>query len=336
MRCLSSAKRLAVPVATFGAFALCISGAARANGPDHLAVGQDHFFNQEFALAADSFRQFRERDPANPTAHVLLAKALLYQELERLELINTSAFRDDQIYNGVTKPKPARSATARIVAAIRGGQALCERRLDADEGDVEALHGLAQLHAIRANHEYMVEKAYFKALANGKRGRALSYRVGKLRPEFVDGLLVAGLDEYVLGSLPWALRILIALSGYRGRKKRGAELIARVAAEGTENRNDARALLAMLHQRERRPLEAAQEFLALAEDFPRAYTFRLEAAAMFMAAGKRREALEIFNEVERKRASGTDRHERMPPRLSAALARRIEGLERDLARPQGP
>ena len=330
MRCLFSARRLAVWVVAFSSLALGHRGAAWANGPDHLAIGQDHFFNHEYGLAAHSFRQFREREPTNPTAHVLLAKALLYQELHRLGMISTSAFRDDGHYNSGDKPKPEESAVARILLTLREGQALCKRRLEADGSDVWALNGLAQLHAVRANHELMVEKAYFKALANGRRGRALSYRVGRLRPEFVDGLLVAGLAEYLLGSLPWALRALIALSGYRGSKKKGAELIARVATEGTENRNDARALLAMLHQRERRPLEAARVFRSLAEDFPRAYTYRLEVAAMHMAAGQRQAALEIFREVERKRASGEDRYDRMPRRLAAALARRIEGLERAL------
>lgn len=301
---------------------------------DRLALGQDHFYNLEYELAIQSFERLRDQDPTNPTAHVLLAKALLYRELDRLGMINTSAFRDDEQYNSVKKPKKDEDAAAEIVGAIRDGQAVCRRRLEADPSDVRALHGLSQLHALRANHELMVEKAYLKALANGRRGRALSYQVGELEPEFVDGLLVAGLDEYILGSLPWALRALIALSGYRGSKKKGTELIARVAEDGTENRDAARVLLAMLHQRERRALKAAKVFRELAKDFPRAYTYRLEAAAMHMAAGEFPEALQMFREVERKRAGGEERYDRMPQRMAEALARRIESLERKVAETQ--
>ena len=326
-----SASRLATLIAALGGLALATRGLAGAPSPDQLAVGQDHFYNLEYALAIQEFERLRDQESTNPTAHVLLAKGLLYHELDRLRMVSTSAFRDDKQYNAGPKPKPDDGAVARILAAIREGQALCKRRLEADPGDVRALHALAQLHALRANHELLIERSYFKALANGRRGRALSYRVGELQPEFVDGLLVAGLDEYILGSLPWPLRALIALSGYRGNKKKGAAIITQVAEEGTENRDVARALLAMLHQRERQPLEAARVFRAMAHDFPRAYTYRLEAAAMHLVAGERAEALRLFREIERKRASGEDRFERMPRRMAEALARRIDGLERDLA-----
>ena len=328
LRCLFSARLGAIAL---GGLALAGSGSAAESGSDLWQVGQDHFFNQEDELAVGRFRRLREREPANPRAYVSLSKALLYQELDRLEMISTSSFRDDEEYNAPKKPKPDEAAIARIEATLSEGQALCKARLEADQDDITGLNSLAQLHAIRANHELMIKKAYFKALSNGRRGRALSYRVGHLRPEFVDGLLVAGLDEYILGSLPWPIRALIALSGYRGSKKKGARLIARVATEGTQTRNEARALLAMLHSRERRPLEAAKVFLSLAEDFPRAYTYRLEAAAMHLAAGRKETALEMFREIERRRASGENRYDRMPSRLSAALGRRIKSLERDLA-----
>ena len=330
MRCLSSAKRIAATAAVCG----CLCSDSLRSATDHLAAGRERFFNQEYALAADSFRTARAERRESPTAHVSLAKALLYQEFSRMGLVGTSAFRDDEQYNASTKPKPDASAGERILAALREGQSLCERLLETSPSDPNALHGLAQIHALHANYEFMLKKAYFRALASGRRARALSYRLGKLRPDFVDGLLVAGLDEYIVGSLPWALRALIALSGYRGSKKRGAQLIARVAMEGTENRNDARILLALLHRREGRPLEAAKLFLSLARDFPRAYTYRLEAASMHMAARNPREALAIFREVERKRATREDRYDSMPSRLAAALARRIERLQQDLAERQ--
>lgn len=312
-------------------WALAILVLPASEGADPYAGGNDHYFNREFEEAVEWFRHQAEKEPQNPTVRFLLGKALLYKELHRLGLVGTSAFGGDKEYNSIKKPKPDPNANALIRETFAGGRELCEQILETRPDDRNALYTLARVLALRAGFEFMVTKAYFKALASGRRARAVSYKVGELHPEFVDGVLVAGLDEYILGSLPWAVRALIALSGYRGNKRKGAEIIARVASEGSESRNEARVLLALVHRKERRYAEAAAVFRSLAEDFPRAYTYVLESAAMHVASGDKRKALALFREVERKRVAGEDRYDRMSGRLAAALARRIEGIEKDLA-----
>ena len=312
------------------AFAVSLLGPAAMPGADDRDVGYNHYSNREFELAVASFVRLLEREPEDPVAHVLLSKALLYQELGRLGIVGTGAFRGDEQYRNVAKPKPNAQASKRILATLERGMRHCEQILERDADDRTALHSLAQLYALRAGHELMVAKAYLKALASGRRAKLLSYRVGELYPDFPDGLLVAGIYEYTLGSVPWAVKALIALSGYRGKKKQGAEIIARVAELGRESRYEARLLLALTHRKERRYLAAAEAFQALADDFPRAYSLRLEAADLYESARKRREALHLFQEVRRKRASGADRYNRIPERVAAALDRRIADLEQDL------
>lgn len=334
-RCLRySCSRSAAPIAAT-ALGLATLGApppASGSGGDLPALGQDQFFNQEYDLAAQTFRQLADEAPGDATSHILLAKALLYSELERLDLISTSAFNGDPRYTDFERPKPDARTGERITSALATAEQLCDRALERDPLDSAALYDLARVHALRANFQLMVRKAYFKALASGKRGRSLSYRVGQLDPDFPDGLLVAGLNELVVGSLPWAVRAVIALSGYRGNKRKGLRIIAKVAAEGTVNRHDARALLVLAHRKQGRAADAARELEALARDFPRAYTYRLEAAAMRLASGEKRGALEAFLEVRRKLRAGEDRFDRMPRRLAEALDRRIASLTDELAR----
>lgn len=320
-----------MPAAVRGcACAVALLAVPAAAADDPFAAGNAHYFNREFDEAVESFRQVVARAPADPAAHFLLAKALLYQELNRLGMVGTSAFGHDKEYNSFEKPKPEPEHNAMIRGSLDRASELCERQLEADPHDRDALYTLARAVALRGAFQFMVAKAYFKALASGRRARALSYKVARLHPDFVDGQLVAGLDEYILGSLPWAARALIALSGYRGNKKKGAEMIARVATEGTASRSEARVLFALVHRRERRHADAADAFRSLAEDFPRAYTFMLEAAAMQVAAGDKEEALATFREVERKRAAGESRYGRMPERVAAALGRRIADLESEI------
>lgn len=295
------------------------------------AAGLDHYVNREFGLAVAAFERHLANEQDSPEAHLLLTKALLYQELDRLGFVGTRAFRGDRKYRSAEKPKPDARINLRILDALEKGQQACERVLAESGDDREALHSLAQLYLVQATHQYFVAKAYFKALASGRQARELSYRIGELYPDFPDGLLVAGFQEYIVGKLPWALRVMIAMRGYGGNKKKGIQLVERVAQEGVENRAEARILLAVIYRWERPPEEAAAAFARLAEDFPRAYMFPLEAADLYESARQRALALELFGEVSRKQKSGENRFDRMSERMAGALGRRIEALQRALS-----
>lgn len=295
------------------------------------AAGLDHYLNREFGLAVAAFERHLANERDSPEAHLLLTKALLYQELDRLGFVGTRAFRGDRKYRSAEKPKPDARINRRILDALEKGRRACERVLVESGDDRQALHSLAQLHLVRATYEYFVAKAYFKALASGRQARELSYRIGELYPDFPDGLLVAGFQEYIVGRLPWALRVMIAMRGFGGSKKKGIELVERVAQEGVENRNEARILLAVIYRWEDPPEDAAEAFASLAEDFPRAYMFPLEAADLYESAREKAMALELFEEVSRKQRSGENRFDRMSERMAAALGRRIEALERALS-----
>lgn len=332
-RCWSSISRRAVPrglALCLATVALSAGSAGQVAGSDLLALGQDHYYNQEYDQAVATFERLREEDRQNPRAYTLLAKGLLYREFSRLRLLDTGVFRGDPDFYEGTKPKPDPATNAAILGVFQEGRNLCQRLLREDGANRVALHGLAQLHALRASFELMIGKDYFGALASGRRARGLGYRVAQLHPEFIDGSLVAGLDEYMLGSLPWPVRALIALSGYRGRKKKGLQMIERVASEGQQNRHDARMLLTLVYRRERRYMDAARVFASLARDFPRAYAFPLEEAAMHRAVDDRAKAIAVLREVDRMRASGENNFGRMPASWAAALGRTIEMLEEEL------
>ena len=177
-----------------------------AAGARYRAAGIDHYYNHEYQLAVDSFGRLVALEPENPNAYVRLAQAQLHLELDRLRMLDTSAFRGDEVYYANEKPKPDRQAAARFLRTVRKGGLLCDRWLRSDRNDPRALHGLAQLLALRANYEFMISKAYFAALSSGRRAKRLSYRLAKRHPDVVDGLLVAGLQEYIVGSLPWPVR----------------------------------------------------------------------------------------------------------------------------------
>lgn len=303
---------------------LCAAASAAA---DDRAAGHDHYFNLEYDEAAAAYERALQAEPDDPALCNHLAAAVLYKELNRLGMLETSAFKGDNRFLRSSKPKPDPDVKDKIFDWLERGRLFAAGRLEEDPGDRGALFAVSHNYALRANYQFMVEKAYFRALRNGGRARKFSNRLRKSHPDFVDADLVAGVQEYVIGSLPWAVRALIAFGGVRGNKAKGAAMVARVAREGGLARDEARSLMALLHRREGRPLEAAKMLAALLRDYPRNYLLQLEMAAMYLDAGDERRALEIFKEIQRKYEADEQRFARMPPRLAAALERRIEKLE---------
>jgi hypothetical protein len=84
--------------------------------------------------------------------------------------------------------------------------------------------------------------------------------------------------DYIVGALPFPVKLVAGLFGAHGSKKRGLATVERVAKEGRGARDQARTLLVILYAREKRYVEAAGLARQLSAKYPRNYLYGLEAA----------------------------------------------------------
>lgn len=301
-----------------------------AEAVDYREIGHDHFFNLEYELAIAAYRRLIEQSPEDYRAYNHLSTAVLYQEFLRLGMLETSAFRHDNEFLEWQKPRPDPKVGEEFVHILLEGRARAQAVLKESPDDTLARYALSTNFGLHGNYQFMIEKSYFGALRNGVRANKHSRRILKQQPDFVDAYLVAGVHEYVVGSLPWAIRAVIVLGGIHGNKKKGEVFVTRVTREGNLARNESRALLALLLRRERRPLEAAALLRGMIADFPRNYVLHLELAAMYLDAGQLERALEVFSDALAKAQANEDRFGRMPQRTKNALVRKIEEIEKGL------
>lgn len=310
-------------------YALALVPAAA--GVDYLDKGNDHYFNLEYDDAIEAYKQLLKERPNDPHVYNHLATSVLYKELHRLGMLETSAFKGDNDFLKREKPDPDPKLKELFLEYLHAGRALAEQRLEESPKDIQAMLALSQGYGLEGNYEFMVEKSYFSALRNGNRARKFSNKIIKQDPDFVDAYMIAGVHEYVVGSLPWAIRVLIAFGGINGNKEKGETYVQRVAEHGETLRNEARALMALLHRREKRPLEAATILHGMMREFPRNYVVNLELASMYQDAGEDKRALDAFREIQRKISRNEPGFSRIPGRTREALARKIEAIENKLA-----
>ncbi len=278
----------------FLALVLC---AVAAGGPT--ARGFDHFYNLEYDEAIVEFAAAIERDPASAEAYNHLAMAILYRDLLRAGALESEMVTGNNPFLRRPKVEAGAEDRRRFDAAIRRAMELSQARLKANPRDADALYALGVSYGLRANHSFLVRKAWRDALRDATTARKTHNRVTELQPSRHDARLLQGLHDFVVGSLPWHWRMLGFLVGYRGDKDEGIRTLELVASKGDANRVDAEVLLCAIYRRENKPRRAVPLLEDLMRRYPRNYLLPMELAQMWSDLGDKHQALAALDIAER-------------------------------------
>ncbi|HEX3253115.1 MAG TPA: hypothetical protein VHS05_26975 [Pyrinomonadaceae bacterium] len=240
------------------------------------AEGYEALYNLDYETARNRFQKMVELAPDNPAGPQCMASSLWLQQLNqswelKATLYSTGAYTDSK------SPVDRRQADE-FRKWIRRAKQLSQARLRKDPHDVEALYFLGAAEGVEASWAAGVERKFMAAFRAGSDSVDHHREALKLAPNFHDAELTIGLMNYIVGSLPLPTKMLVATMGVRGSKKRGLEMLERVASEGKWARDVARVLLIDLYKREKRWEDAAKTARYLAAKYPRNYLFKLQIA----------------------------------------------------------
>jgi hypothetical protein len=119
----------------------------------------------------------------------------------------------------------------------------------------------------------------------------------ELSPQSSDAKLVVGTHNYVMGSLPLAVKVAVALMGLSGNKEKGIQYLNDDVRGNGETSVDAAIVLLVFLRREHRYNEALPIAGDLSQRFPRNYLVALEEANLLRASGKVGEAEQQYRRV---------------------------------------
>ncbi len=160
------------------------------------------------------------------------------------------------------------------------------KELKANSSDINALYCRGVTRAQFAVYTGLVERAWFSALRNAVGARHDHERVLELDPQYTDAKLVVGTHNYVVGNLPWSMKVAVALAGLSGSKEKGLAYLRDVAKMDTENSVDAKVILTLFLRRERKYDEALGYMRELSAKYPGNHLFPTEVANLERAAGQ--------------------------------------------------
>lgn len=269
--------------------------------------GFRHFYNLQYEEAISAFHAEIAAQPQRPDGYNHLAQAILYRALYRAGLMeNTLVSGDDLVMSLIRQPKLKLCADDEhaFEEALAAAARTADQALARNGNDAAALYARGVEHGLRANYDFLVRKSWFAALRESTAARRLHNRAAQLDASNADAVLMQGLQEYVVASLPAALRLLGAVTGLRGNKQHGLALIERVAQEGDSSRVEARMVLFTLYRHEKKPWSAMSYLYRLRHDYPRNYLLHLAEIYTDIEMRDERAASDALRALEQARADG--------------------------------
>jgi tetratricopeptide (TPR) repeat protein len=260
------------------------------------ASASDRFYNLDYDHSIQAFQKVLDRHPDDPFAVNHLLTAVMFRKLYRMGAMNTGEYANDSFIGQAHRAADPK-VKEQIKSLVDRATKLEENRLKGNGNDVDALYARGITRAQFATYTALIERAWFSALRNAVGARHDHERVLELSPQYTDAKLVVGAHNYVMGSLPWGVKVAVALVGLSGSKDKGIEYLYEVARSNGENSVDARIVLLLFLRREHRYSEALTLLRGLIPQYPQNVLFALEEGSLLRSMNNPEEAAGVYRKI---------------------------------------
>jgi tetratricopeptide (TPR) repeat protein len=255
------------------------------------------FYLLDFPGAIERLEQFHNAHPGDPQATTILLDAMVFQELYRLDLLDTTFYANDGFLTGRHAVQEDPKMRDRIFAIADEAVHEADWRVSKNSNDVDALFARGWARSLKCTYIAMVQRGFGAGFRLATKAKDDEMRVLQLDPDYADAKLVTGVYEYVVGALPLPFKFLIGFVGITGSKSKGMEMLHDAANRAVLTSVDARTVIALFLRREAKYKEAIEVVRSLKNQYPHDYLFCLEEANLRKDAGEGMKAVDAYREI---------------------------------------
>ncbi len=256
-----------------------------------------YFYLLDYPAAVTRFQRIHAAHPGDPQATAMLLNAVVFQELYREDLLDTTFYANDGFLTGKHATNEDPNKRDQIFALSDEAVREADVRIGKNPNDVDALFARGWVRSLRCTYVAMVERGFGNAFRLATKARDDCARVLQIDPNYVDAKLVVGVYEYVVGALPLPFKFLIGFMGITGSKSKGMEMLWDAGWRGPSTSVEARTVIALFLRREGKYKEAIEVVRKLKQQYPRDYLFCLEEANLLKDAGEGMGAVYAYQQV---------------------------------------
>jgi hypothetical protein len=241
-----------------------------------LDLGFRQMYDHEFGGAHRTFQTYVMAHPEDPFGPTADGAAYLFDEFDRLGILQTELFVDDEKFKGRDKPSPNPTVRAEFNGAIAQSQKLADAILQRSPNDRNALFATVLNLGLESDYLALVAKSDLASLAYTKRAGHAAEKLLAVDPTCYDAYLAIGVENYILGLKPAPVRWLLRLYGAQTDKDAGIQKLQLTATKGHYLMPFARLLLAVADLRDKNRNQAKELLQNLAQEFPNNQLYRRE------------------------------------------------------------
>jgi tetratricopeptide (TPR) repeat protein len=267
------------------------------NYDPQVRAAYDRFYNLDFPDAVAQLDQFHAAHPGDPQATAYLLDALVFQELYRLDLLDTTFYANDGFLTGRHATDEDPKKRDQIFALADEAVREADWRLSRHPNDVNALFARAWVRALRCTYVAMVERGYATGFRLATKAKDDAAHALQLDPDYIDAKLITGVYEYVVGALPWPFKLMIGFAGITGSRSTGLAMLRDAGNRGVATRMEARTAIALFLRREARYKEAIEVIRGLENEYPHDFLFCLEEANLRKDDGEGMTAVVSYQQI---------------------------------------
>lgn len=256
-----------------------------------------HFYNLDYPGAVERFERYHTAHPGDPQATAYLLNAVIFQDLYREDLLDTTFYANDGFLSGHHATNEDPKVRDRIFALADESVREADWRLSKNPNDVDALFARAWVRSLRCTYVAMVERSFSAAFRLATKAKDDAQRALAIDPNYVDAKLITGVYEYTVGALPWPFKLMIGFAGITGSKATGMAMLEDAGRRGVITSLEARTAMALFLRREAKYQDAIEVVRGLENEYPRDFLFRLEEANLRKDAGEGMGAVDAYRRL---------------------------------------
>jgi hypothetical protein len=242
---------------------LCLSLSA-----GDLNAGYHAMYDLDFGAAHQKFASWKTANPEDPMGPVSNAAAYLFSELERLHVLDSELFVDDDKFRLRQHLTPSADTKREFEEELSNARQSAQRARAQSPNDRNALLADVLAHGLEADYLSLIEHRDMAALGVVKEGRALAVHLLNTHPDCYDAYLAIGVENYLLSLKPAPVRWMLSWGGAQTNKQEGIAKLRLTAEKGDLLQPYARMLLAVAALRDNDRTNAANILEGLVREFP--------------------------------------------------------------------